>query len=224
MDNITTITNFLSSPGSPFTFLRSLSAPPLTPLPASLPASPLTLFPASPVLSPDRQLSSYSNQNYVDSASGENICFTKIIGIKVTHDGSFYMSLEYPDTPENFDRILSPQPVPVEKLRHNEEATAWTKRFEKWVEQIRHNIPFDTFLDWDDMKSIYTADARLISWLQSRGLSNLQPQLEKHGCVSIDLLSYLDKETMLLGGMGTIAAEVLDDEIRSFFGRYATSS
>ena len=162
------------------------------------------------------------NENYV-LLEGEKTQFNNIVGCIVTHTGNLFFELEYPHIVENIDLILASKPVPAEKLRHNKEVTAWTTRFEKWVEQIRHNIPFHTLLFWDDMKSIYMTDATLTSWLASRGLSFLKPLLEKHGCVSIDLLSYLDEETMLSWGMKALPARVISNEIQKTCGHENSS-
>ena len=193
----------LSSPGRPST---PCSNDPGDDLVAALVGD--TVVPTSP----------NENQRYVVLEGDEKTYFNKIVGCIVTHTGNLLFLLEYPDIVENIDLILSAQPVSATKLRHYDEATTWTTRFEKWVDQVRHNVPFDTLLFWDDMKSIYTADATLTSWLDSRGLSFLIPLLEKHGCVSIDLLSYLDEGTMLSWGMKALPARVISDDIKASCG------
>jgi len=156
-----------------------------------------------------------TNENYVEFDNGEKKYFDHIVGCTVSITGDIHFSLSWTDVVADLNLILNDTFVPAEKLCHCDAAVAWTIRFDNWAEQIRHQIPFDTLLFWDDMKCIFTADATLTSWLELRGLSFLQPLLEKHGCVSLDMLSYLDRETMLQWGMKSLPARLIMEDIQA---------
>ena len=165
--------------------------------------------------SADQQVVSVNNQNYVEFEDDQKTFFDYICGCKVAPTGDLHFYVAWTEIPQNFDLILNDTPVHIEQLRHNDDAIGWNERFEKWVEQVRYQLPFETVLYWSDMESVFTVDATLSSWLESRGLSCLQVMLENNGCISIDMLSYLDNETLLGWGMNLLTARLILGEIQA---------
>jgi len=175
---------------------------------------PGDLLVAGIVAEAEAEQSINNNQNYVELIPGFLFYFDSILGCKASTTGELTLYMEWAQTPENIDLILNETTVPIEKLCHNDDAIRWKERFENWVDQIRYQLPFDTLLYWSDMESIFTVNATLSSWLDSRGYCHLQAMLEKHGCISIDMLLFLDEETLLKWGMRPLPARLLMVDIR----------
>jgi len=156
-----------------------------------------------------------TDQNYVEFNNGEKRYFDHIWGCKVSTAGDLYFYLAWAEIVENIDLSLSDIPIHARRLYHNDNTTAWTERFEKWSNEIRDQLPFDTLLFWDDMKSIFTVHAGLELWLESRGLSVLKPVFEEHGCISIDMLPHLDKKTLLQWGVSLFHTRLIMKDIQT---------
>lgn len=153
-------------------------------------------------------------QNYVVlGQNDERSYFSHIINCCVNPNGNLVFFLAWLDTVPNLDLILNDTPVHAHKLCHNDGAIAWTVRFEKWANKKRHNLPVGTVIQWGDMKYDHTMETTLSTWLESHGLSSSGQLLVEHGCISINMLSYLNKDTLLNWGMLPLPARVMMEHI-----------
>lgn len=198
-------------------WLLNLISPPSSPtrqFESAINDNPGDLLVAALVAEAELPVANINHQNYVELIPGLLSNFDSILGCKATATGKLCLYMKWTRTTDNTFHILNDTTVPIEKLSHNDEAIRWKERFEKWVDQVRYQLPFETFLYWTDMESIFTVNPTLSSWLDSRQLCHLQPMLENNGCISIDMLSFLDEETLLQWGMLRIPARLLMVDIR----------